>query len=603
MPLLQLRLIVLLLSWGFAQAATSEFWGTNSTEWKNAGGASSRISDFSFAGYDYGNSEPPKRPTTIEATSWLSVGKSNEVVSKVFIDEDQTANLQAALDALSPGDALLIPEGTYRLDYPLFLRTSNVTIRGAGTGKTILKLSQSLYEAYGQEGTCKAKNSKGYGWCEGFFKIESRDSDYTSIASIDEPAMRGDTTFVVSTASILEVGMDIIVSMTDDSNQTMFSYLTGGEFPPSPDRRPLKTRSFCARIESISGVTVTINRPLAFDIRPEWSPKLLRAGKTVEYVGLEDLTFEFPSTPGYSGHHKEWGYNAIEFSNTYNSWIKRIQIINADLGIKIGNSYQCEVSDITFGPNTRDPDSWNYFDGHHGVDLSFSSSMLVRNLNFIRYSFVHDITVMMGFLNVITTSYFTALSADHHGIAPSWNLWDNLRTDSLDRLYASGGAPQVLPHSGRGEVFWNVRQVSPDGTEKFISHLPQPKDHTGNANTWFGLLITPFAITPTKDISLISGHHYSYLLEKLDSVVEPDSLYYAQLHLRLPEKAIVIPYFPVPHYATEDIEGYVKLTSLPIDEDDSEDYDIYNLDRDIDEAGYANILFPTQAPDRNLRRA
>lgn len=62
-------------------------------------------------------------------------------------------------------------------------------------------------------------------------------------------------------------------------------------------------------------------------------------------------------------------------------------------------------------------------------------------------------------LNVITSTQFHRLSADHHGNAPYANLFDALSTTTYDHLWNSGGSTTALPNAGSRGVFWNVRRV------------------------------------------------------------------------------------------------------------------------------------------------
>jgi hypothetical protein len=58
--------------------------------------------------------------------------------------------------------------------------------------------------------------------------------------------------------------------------------------------------------------TLVLERPLPFDVRPEFFPELLPQSGSVHDVGLEGLRFLFPYAP-YGGHHYEAGYNMIQF--------------------------------------------------------------------------------------------------------------------------------------------------------------------------------------------------------------------------------------------------------------------------------------------------
>ncbi len=63
--------------------------------------------------------------------------------------EDASAALGAAIDACPPGQVVKIPAGTYRLDSRVYRAyAGNLTIRGAGMGKTILKATSTTQVIY-----------------------------------------------------------------------------------------------------------------------------------------------------------------------------------------------------------------------------------------------------------------------------------------------------------------------------------------------------------------------------------------------------------------------------------------------------------------------
>ena len=102
--------------------------------------------------------EPPVRAVSRSVRDFGAVGDGVA---------DDTAALQAALDSLQPGEALLIPQGRYRFTSTLTLNRHEVSILGQGSGSVLFadfllsEEAQRLYEK--QQQTSQHKNVAGGG--------------------------------------------------------------------------------------------------------------------------------------------------------------------------------------------------------------------------------------------------------------------------------------------------------------------------------------------------------------------------------------------------------------------------------------------------------
>jgi hypothetical protein len=91
-----------------------------------------RILDFSYAGYNAGESGLP-----ISLSSSVTLRASNV---RSYSDESTSGrnnnnDFAAAIANLQPGQVLNIPAGSYVLDSTLEIRKQNIVIRGAGSGR------------------------------------------------------------------------------------------------------------------------------------------------------------------------------------------------------------------------------------------------------------------------------------------------------------------------------------------------------------------------------------------------------------------------------------------------------------------------------------
>lgn len=138
-------------------ADTSELWGTQGELWT----PSSRLPDFSFAGYQSGISPIPSPPAVVNVRDFGAIG--NGIA-------DDTNAFEAAIAAATNG-AVWIPAGRYQISRVLYIRKSNLVLRGAGQGATTLVFTKHLSELIGlPPGQPASKVGRGavvsFGWRE-----------------------------------------------------------------------------------------------------------------------------------------------------------------------------------------------------------------------------------------------------------------------------------------------------------------------------------------------------------------------------------------------------------------------------------------------------
>ena len=217
--------------------------------------------------------------------------------------------------------------------------------------------------------------------------------------------------------------------------------------------------SFVARITDIDRRLneIHFDRPLRTDILLSWQPTLHPASSSVQEVGIEGMSFEFPPTP-YAGHFSEVGYNAIAISGTRHCWIQNIRVHNADSGFFIGG-INTTMNNILFESDRRMEPS-RKATGHHGVTLGGQDNLLIRFE--YRTRFMHDITVTGSSAgNVATIGRGIDLCFDHHRRGPRGNLFTAIDLGEGTRMFQSGGGAKLGRHSGAWETFWGIQSERP----------------------------------------------------------------------------------------------------------------------------------------------
>jgi hypothetical protein len=172
---------------------------------------------------------------------------------------------------------------------------------------------------------------------------------------------------------------------------------------------------------------------------------------TAREVGVEGLTLEMASVP-YPGHFNEKGYNAIYYLGAHDSWVRNVQVLNADLGISIYRSFFVTVTDVVVDAYA----GRGGLIGHHGLNSARGADVWFTRFD-MRKKYVHDLTVdgyAMG--TVWSKGKGVDINMDHHGRAPYGTLWTDLDLGKGTRPFANGGAGNRLPPTAAYTTVWNV---------------------------------------------------------------------------------------------------------------------------------------------------
>lgn len=453
----------------------SGLWGKAGELWT----PSSRLPDFSFAGYHFGEDPLPTVPVAANVRDFGAKGDGTH---------DDTQAFQDAIASTSSG-AILIPPGRYVITDILWIRKPNLVLRGAGAGQTTLVCPKPLEHIAPNSGaTTEGRPTSNYSWSGGIIWVrgsrETRDP-----RPVTGEALRGENRITVVNTTGLAAGQRVCLQLTDDGARTLVNHLYAGD-PGDTAKlgKPIQT-SVVSRILAIDGNRVTLERALPFDVRGAWSPTLSIYEPDVSEVGIEALSFEFPVTP-YEGHFTELGYNAIAIDTAADCWVREVKIRNADSGVYLRGTF-CTLDGLVL-ESQRPPKSARKLTGHHGLNMGVDC--LAQNFDF-RTHFIHDITVDSDDVrNVVKNGRGVNLSLDHHKRVPYANLFCNLDAGDGSELWLCGGGVALGKHCAAWGTFWNIRTArpvrSPDdrfgpAMMNFVGlHTDEPT-HTDPAGRWF----------------------------------------------------------------------------------------------------------------------
>lgn len=475
----------------------SQLWGKEGENWNHT----SRLPDFSFAGYERGEKNIPD---FAKGVSVIDFGAKGDGVT------DDTRAFQKALQQVQSG-AVEVPPGKYIITDFLEIKRSGVLLRGAGSKKTILYFPTPLNDIKPNWGaTTSGRKTSNYSWSGGFINIRGSFQSRT-LTTITDPAKRGSTRIRVSNMNNLQVGQEVEIYQRDNSGNSLAIHLYSGDSGPVNKLKGRAKTSLITRITALNNDMVTLERPLRCDLQPQWKPQIRSFKPTVTQSGVENMGFEFPVTP-YKGHFTELGFNPISLNSVAHCWIRNIRISHADSGPFV-RGYFNTIEGIVF--KSARPLDYQHCTGHHGISLGGGDN-LVTQFDFDT-RLIHDITVS-GFTsgNVVMDGGGVDLSLDHHRKGPYANLFTNLDAGEGNRLWKCGGGKDLGKHCGTRGTFWCVKSKNP---------LAYPNDRFGPPTmNLVGLQTNQPSITDPE------GKWFEVIPPE---TMEPKNLYRSQLNRRL----------------------------------------------------------------------
>jgi len=429
-------------------ARYSRLWGPTGPSQE----ASGTLPDFSWAGYHAGGDLPNAKVTAnVRAFGARGDGRA-----------DDTAAFQRALDQ-GPGGVLLVPRGHYRLTAQLNITRSGLVLRGEGPGAqgSVLEFEPSLADL---ERLTDLPESNKFSWSGGLVQVFPKGSE-RSLTSVTSAAHRGDDRLRVADASGIHPGDLLFLRLNEDGQRSLEQHLLGD--PGTATVAPVRLQSTCAarvldwtfQVTRVEGKEVVLSQPLRTDVKLSWTPAVWRM-PVVSDVGIENLAIAFPST-AYPGHHRERGYNAVDFSHdVINAWVRNVEVRNCDSGIFVGRrSKWLTLTQVRFVSSRPADPKGNQ--GHHGVALSACSDVLVTDLTFDA-ELIHELTLTHRAVGNVFSGpvHGKRLDLDLHRDAPFENLFQQL---SGDLHLQNGGKACYGPPAGVRNTYWGLDQLSVPG--------------------------------------------------------------------------------------------------------------------------------------------
>ncbi len=485
-------------------AETAKAW----TEFAEAmdAGREPMLPDYSWAGYDYGESAIPDVEGPI-----FDIADYGAVADDGESDEQAIVRAVEAADAAG-GGVVRFPAGRFLVNtdensQPVVFRfrNGNVVLRGAGSaeGGTIVEMVRPFDQA--EEG-------KMYSTPFMFeFRPAGSTTDEALGVSVVEDARRETHTVVVDDASAIVPGMRVTLYL--ESLEAIDDFLSPCETEPTFTRMLADGILVRERhiVESVDGSVVRFREPIHADVRADrgWE---LRTYPVAENIGIEDICFVGGWKQRFMHHRSaldDGGWSILRFGNLANSWMRRCVLANVNYGLTIRNSSQISVLNVNIEGNQ----------GHHGLHARGGYGVLIGLVD-ENSGFHHGPS--LGYQGVGTVYWRFAMQPDQridsHSGQPYATLFDRIDGGIL---YGSGGPWAGLPHHLKHFTLWNFSTASTLFDEYDFWK-------TGGKERFVRPLVVGFHGTPVTFVE----ESLQYL-ESPGIPVAPESLYEAQLERRL----------------------------------------------------------------------
>ena len=496
--------------------------------------------DFSYAGYDHGESAPEEIMLDLEkAEAYTAGGKTYTVytVNKQQGISDREVFLNVLTQAFgSPtrdshsitfeGSAqsntlIYFPEGEYVLhtseddidgkSQGIIIKAGNFVIKGAGREKTTITMNGPMQlkdpsKKYSSPDMLEIKNEKAL-------------SDLTDINS---DAQKGDFRINVSSAAGINAG-DWICLYHNETDQNKIAEELGR---PSADISGLDIYTDGIEIfdyhqvASKSANKITLYEPLMHKVGQGWKVKKFNH---FEQVGIEDLKFKGNANE-YFVHHGEnlddGGFKPISMSRVTNSWIRRVDFESTSEACSIIKSANVTAYDIKMYGNR----------GHAAIRSQASSRVLIAATsdetsdNEGNEGNWHGVGVSEHTMGTVLyrNRWGDDSCFESHATQPRATLIDCC-TGGWNREH-QGGDSSKAPHHLDDLTIWNFSATK-------VGENAKEFDWWDSSVSWWKFL--PPVIVGFQANEEVKLHGTKNEFKQYESAVSPESLYEAQLSKRL----------------------------------------------------------------------
>lgn len=286
------------------------------------------------------------------------------------------------------------------------------------------------------------------------------------------------------------------------------------------------------QIKSVEGNVVTFIEPIMHEVDPKFNWTLNHYSH-YENIGIEDLAFVGDTKEDYV-HLESWegdsGYSFFELIRTVNSWIRRVDFIDTSVCLSFMYSSNCSAYDINIKGKR----------GHSAVKSSGSSRVFIGKVTDRTNGRLHGTTtdenevgqyhacgVSNESMGAVIWNVHWGLDAcfESHASQPRATLIDNCKGGF--HRFRTGGDHSLVPNHLDDLIIWNMNSERSEGGGSVPFN-------------WWNSFKSAWKVMPPTIIGfhgdpIVFDESQVKYIESNGQKVEPESLYEAQLKLRLGE--------------------------------------------------------------------
>ncbi|MBI9063627.1 MAG: DUF4955 domain-containing protein [Marinilabiliaceae bacterium] len=489
---------------GSINAQDSKLWEDFKTHTEK--GETAELPDFSYAGYHHGEKAIPEVNHKV-----FKVADFGAIPNDGQSDKAAIRKTIAAAEKNGSG-IIFFPKGRFLVNEesddakPIIIKGKKIVFRGSGSGAdgTELYMKEHL----------PAKDPKKLWTTPYLFQFTGGGSEDV-LSEIIGNAPRGSKTIKVINSAKIKAGNWIVVRVKNNAPDLIEHEMCGCHVDKawtSILKKGVYVNEY-HQIEKVKGRTVTLKEPLMREINKKHKWQVLSYAH-FEEVGVENIAFVGNWHENFV-HHKDalhdGGYSALKFSRLANSWIQNCRFTDVNRAASMSQSANVSILNCQV---TGTP-------GHSSISSGASTRVLVGNVDDSSSQWhapgVTGPSIGSVFWRV---KYNEDTSFETHASQPRTTLFDCIEGGFF--IGRGGGARQNLPNHLEHLVLWNYKELGE----------PETDFEFWSSKTWFWKIIPPYVVgfhgagTTFKEDQI-------KVLESLGTPVNPESLYEAQLKLRL----------------------------------------------------------------------
>ncbi|MEO9022849.1 MAG: DUF4955 domain-containing protein [Ginsengibacter sp.] len=469
------------------------------------------LPDFSYAGYHNGDKEIPKS----EDYKIFDVTQYGALPNDTISDK---AAIQKAIKAANKNGSGIVffPKGRFLINEETDSATSIVSnngkiiLRGSGSGPggTELYMKKAL----------PPKNPDQM-WTVPPILIFTAKGKDVKIGRVVKPAKVGDFKITLNDTKNIKSGDWIILSMLNNDPA-----LIDAELAPhkaSPAWAYLVNKGVDVKVyhqvAAVQNETITLKNPITYNIDPKYNWEVQLFANSGE-VGIENIAFVGNWKDKFV-HHRSWmddsGFTLFRFSRCTNSWMTDCRFTDCNVAAVITQSANISVINCRVTGNP----------GHEAITSNGSTNVLMAKL-VDEASMWHSFGSSHGSMNTVIwhCTYPSTTCFESHASQPRNTLLDCVEGGLMQNR--GGGALENMPNHMQGLVMWNYHQTNP-AIKDFEFWPPN--------NIWWK--IPNSVIVGFTGGSTFEKDQVEYM-ESIGKRVTPNSLYEAQLELRLGQEPV-----------------------------------------------------------------